>query len=102
MWSLRCAPNGEAEAERGTVSLWLQLNAFPKGVSKMKVEFELKCVETGTRGLFVHNFNLAKSAAGWTRELRHADIQALDTLTFRAAVEIQMFYDFNNKRIKGL
>merc|ERR1712204_16532 len=86
LWTLRCAPNGESEDEEGLLSVWLQLNALPKNVSKMKVQFELKCVETGTRGLFVHAFNIAKSAAAWTKIVRFADIQALESLTFCAAV----------------
>merc|ERR1712039_842183 len=79
MWSLRCAPN---------VDCFLQLNALPDGVSKMRVEFAMQCVEKNedkeAEGLFVHNFNVRTSAAGWNEsvKLKKEDIDTLDTLTF--------------------
>merc|ERR1711879_614688 len=66
LWNLRCAPNGENEADKGKVMLWLQLNAFPMGVSSMAVEFELKCTETNTRALMKHKYSVNKPVAGWT------------------------------------
>ena len=42
MWNLRCCPNGEKKEDLGNVDLILQLNAFPKGIGKMRVKFKLK------------------------------------------------------------
>ena len=102
MWSLRCAPNGDKKDDEGTVDLMLQCNAFPEGVGKMKVVFCLKCIETETIGLFVHNFNVTKSSAGWNGSamVKKTDIEALDTLTFAVSIHVQLFYDHKNKRIK--
>ena len=102
MWSLRCCPNGEKKEEEAKVDVILQLNSFPKGIGKMKVEFKIKCDETGTRALVVHNYNITKSAAGWIDKLKKEDIADKDSLTFKVFVDIQMFYNTQNKRIKTL
>eukprot|EP01083_Nonionella_stella_P016837 46993_1 len=103
MWSLRCAPNGDQKEDEGKVNLWLQLNSLPKGIGKMKVVFELKCVETNKSAYLVHNYNVLKSVAGWDSDvLKLEDIQGLDSLTFTASIDIDFFYDTNSKRIKTL
>ena len=102
MWSLRCCPNGETDKDEGKCDLILQLNSFPKGIGKIKVLFKLKCVETGSRALLVHNYNITKSAAGWIDKLNFNDIKGLNSITFKVFIDIQMFYDTKNKRIKSL
>lgn len=102
LWNLRCAPNGEREEDSGKVALWLQLNAFPMGIGKMYVEFELECVETKTKAFIQHNYYVMKSAAGWKTTLLKSDIENLDSLTFSAKVEIRKFYNHKKKLIKDL
>ena len=56
MWLLSCHPTGMTQKYQGWLALNLQLCYLPPSIKEIKIEFALKCIETGNGWQFIYNF----------------------------------------------
>ena len=105
LWCLRIAPKGWKLNAQNYVCLWLQLCGLPINISKLKVRFTVKCVETNT----IHfskdryfRYYFHDQYAGWNqKKLLTKSLKRLksDTLTFQGRITILAKYDLNGHEI---
>jgi len=105
MWVLGCVPNGIKKDNESTVfKIYLKLCALPPNISKIKVKFNILCIETKKHLKYIYNDFDYKHKYWQTDKLckrSYLIFNDFDILRFKADIEIIEQYDLNNNELSS-
>eukprot|EP01083_Nonionella_stella_P171885 588187_1 len=105
MWVLGCVPNGiKKDNEASVFKIYLKLCALPPNISKIKVKFNIICIETKKHIKYIYNDFDYKHKYWQTDKLckrNYLIFNDFDTLRFKAEIEIIEQYDTNYNELSS-
>ena len=93
-------PRGETEDDANNTTLYLSIAAIPNNVSCLVIKYDLLCIEKKVKFSAISRFLNGSSSKGWPNgKVTNADIQNLDTLTFKCIIRLIDVFDDNGRCI---
>ena len=105
MWVLGCVPNGiKKDIKSSVFKIYLKLCALPPNISKIKVKFNILCVETKKHLKYIYNDFDYKHKYWQTDKLckrSYLIFNDFNTLRFKTEIEIIEQYDLNHNELSS-
>lgn len=95
IWAIGCCPNGPDMDDKGIVFIYLNLCGLPQNISKIKVKWRVRIIETGTVDNNIDDFDYNNYGWEWsTKQLMFNEFKKYSTFTI--IIDIMIIKEIDN------